>query len=56
MRTVDYEPMSEANRNRALRDMYRGSGGDEEWGYDCGILVACDKGDDDSQIEWGDYE
>jgi hypothetical protein len=38
--------------------MYRGSGGvyEEEWDYDCGILVGCDKGDDDSQINWEDYE
>ena len=51
-----HESMSEADRNRTLRDMYRGGGGDNEWDYDCGILVACDKGDDDAQIEWEDYE
>ena len=31
-------------------------GYEEEWEYDCGIILACDKGDDDSQIEWEDYE
>jgi hypothetical protein len=20
--------------------------------YDCGIIIACDKGDDDAQLEW----
>ena len=44
--------MSEAGRDRGVYNMPRGGEGvyEEEW--DCGILVACDKGDDDSQIEW----
>lgn len=50
--------MSEVNRNRGISNMSRGSREvyEEEWEYDCGILLACDKGDDDSQIEWEDYK
>jgi hypothetical protein len=40
--------------------MPRGGEGAEEGGmvvrhgdeYDCGVLVACDKGDDDMQVAW----
>jgi len=44
--------MSEAGRDRGIYNMSRRGEGvyEEEW--DCGILVACDKGDDDGQIEW----
>ena len=44
--------MSEANWNRVLYDMSRRDRGDEEWDYDCGILLGCDNGDDDAQLEY----
>jgi len=44
--------MSEVNRNGGVYNMPRGSEGvyEEEW--DCGVLLGCDKGDDDGQLEW----
>ena len=44
--------MSEANQDGGIRNVYRGGEGVYEEEGDCGILVACDKGDDDSQLEW----
>jgi len=48
------EPMQEVNWNGSVYNMPRGSKGlyEEEWDDDCGILLGCDKGDDDSQIDW----
>ena len=46
--------MQKASQDGGIYNMSRGGGGvyEEEWDDDCGVLVACDKGDDDSQIEW----